>query len=308
MASNEETAAIGSVAGSHSPAIRPANGLVQLIRRNTAWLGFLGTVLVIYAGWIGRHERNITPEDGLGYALGIIGASMMAALLIYPLRKRLRSLRILGSTRHWFMAHMLLGIVGPVLILYHSNFSVSSLNSQVALFCTLLVAGSGLVGRYLYTQIHRGLYGEKTNLRSLVDEMQNSLEKITTSSPVLAEFQEQLTGFDKSVLEPPENLFQSTIRPFAFAFRTRWAYQRMSWKLRRAGAEEPASSRTFSAHEKQLVIGARRDLRQHLKQVRKIAHLNFFDRLFSLWHILHLPFFFMLVISAIVHILAVHMY
>ena len=51
-----------------------------------------------------------------------------------------------------------------------------------------------------------------------------------------------------------------------------------------------------AAHEKKLLIAARFALRQHLKQVRKVAHLNFFDRLFSLWHILHLPFFFMLVI------------
>jgi hypothetical protein len=308
VSSIEKTAAIGSITGRQAHATRPLKRFLQLVIRNKTWLGFVGTAFVVYAGWAGRHERNITAEDGLGYILGIVGASMMAALLIYPLRKRLRSLRILGSTRHWFMAHMVLGIAGPVLILYHSNFAVSSLNSQVALFCTLLVAGSGIIGRYLYAQIHRGLYGEKTNLRSLVNDMQHSLEQITASSPVLAGFQEQLAAFDKSVLEPPENLFRSTIRPFSFAFSTRWAYLRMSWKLRRAGAHASASSKSFSAHEKRLVIAARRALGQHLKQVRKVAHLNFFDRLFSLWHILHLPFFFMLVISAIVHILAVHMY
>ena len=308
MSSIEEAAVIGSTAVNKRPTTWPFNGLLQLITRNATWLGFLGTVIVVYAGWTGRHERNITAEDGLGYALGIVGASMMAALLIYPLRKRIPSLSILGSTRHWFMLHMVLGVIGPVLILYHSNFTVSSLNSQVALFCTLLVACSGIVGRYIYAQIHRGLYGEKTNLRVLVKDMQQSLEQITASSPVLAEFQEQLTTFDESVLVPPENLFRSMMRPFAFAFRTRWAYLCMSWKLRLAGVHSPAGSKSLSPHEKGLIISARRDLRQHLKQVRKIAHLNFFDKLFSLWHILHLPFFFMLVISAIVHILAVHMY
>jgi hypothetical protein len=308
MSSIEETAVIGSTVVNKAPTLRPFNNLLQLIRRNATWLGFIGTAFVVYAGWIGRHERNITAEDGLGYALGIVGASMMAALLIYPLRKRLPSLRILGSTRHWFMLHMVLGVVGPVLILYHSNFTVSSLNSQVALFCTLLVACSGIVGRYIYAQIHRGLYGEKTNLRVLIDDMQQSLEEITASSPVLAEFLEQLATFDESVLKPPENLFRSMMRPFAFAFRTRWAYLCMSWKLRLAGTHAASDSKSLSAHEKKLFSSARRDLRQHLRQVRKIAHLNFFDRLFSLWHILHLPFFFMLVISAIVHILAVHMY
>jgi hypothetical protein len=308
MASTEETAAIGSVTGNATRATRPFNSLARLIRRNSAWLGFLLTTALVYVGWMERHERNITAESGLGYILGIVGASMMAALLIYPLRKRIRSMRILGSTRHWFKMHMLLGIIGPVLILFHSNFAVGSLNSRVALFCTLLVACSGIVGRFLYAQIHRGLYGEKMTLRSLVSDMQQSLEQIIASRPVLAEFQVQLADFDKSVLEPPENLLRSAIRPFSFAFTTRWAYLRMSWRLRRAGTQSSATSKPFSVQEKRLVMGARLDLRQHLKQVRKIAHLNFFDRLFSLWHILHLPFFFMLVISAVIHILAVHMY
>jgi hypothetical protein len=30
--------------------------------------------------------------------------------------------------------------------------------------------------------------------------------------------------------------------------------------------------------------------------------------LFSLWHVLHVPFVFMLVISGIVHVISVHMY
>jgi len=291
---------------SNSPSFPRFRRIVRFIRPRLAWLGFLGITLVVYAGWVGRHERNITAENGLGYALGIVGASMMAALLIYPLRKRIPSLRVLGSTRSWFLAHMLLGIIGPVLILYHSNFSVSSLNSQVALFCTLLVAGSGLVGRYLYAQIHHGLYGEKSSLRSLIKEMQQSLISITASGPAKDIFLEQLAEFNKSVLEPPSDVLQSATRPFSYAFKTRWAYLKMSMSLRK---QISANADSASNHdEKRKVQAVRRDLLRHLKQVRKVAHLSFFERLFSLWHILHLPFFFMLVISAIVHIIAVHMY
>ncbi|MCP4046009.1 MAG: pyridine nucleotide-disulfide oxidoreductase [Gammaproteobacteria bacterium] len=280
----------------------------RFIWNHLAWFGFVGTMLIVYLGWDGRQERNIAAESGLGYYLGIVGASMMAALLLYPLRKRIPSLRVLGPTRIWFRVHMLLGIIGPVLILFHSNFTVGSLNSRVALFCTLLVAVSGLVGRYLYAQIHRGLYGEKTNLRSLVDEMHSSLEQISTSDPVLEQFLKQLTAFDESVLQPPENFFRSTLRPIVFAFRTRWAYLRMSWAIRQTAKPASVGSEQFFTHQKKLVTVARQNLRLHLKQVRKVAHLRFFDRLFSLWHILHLPFFVLLVISAAVHIFAVHMY
>ncbi len=304
----EETADITNVSDGRDAFLESFKSIARVIRSRSAWLGFLSTSLILYAGWIGRHERNITAEYGLGYALGIVGASMMAALLIYPLRKRIRALRLLGSTRRWFQAHMLLGTIGPVLILYHSNFSVSSLNSQVALFCTLLVACSGVVGRYLYAQIHHGLYGEKSSLRSLTAEMQQSLENITASGPVLEDFLEQLAVFDESVLKPPSDVLQSMARPFSFAFRTRWAYLRMSLKLRKQMAANAVSTGSPNREEKKKVQTVRRNLRRHLSQVRKVAHLSFSERLFSLWHILHLPFFFMLVISAIVHIIAVHMY
>lgn len=308
MASIEQTAALKESVGVHQLAVQATGGLKNLIRHNAALLGLVVTAVALYAGWAGRHERNITAEYGLGYALGIIGASMMAALLIYPLRKRIRALRVLGATRYWFMSHMVLGIIGPVLILYHCNFSVSSMNSRVALFCTLLVAGSGLVGRYLYAQIHHGLYGEKVNLRSLVGEMQQSLAQITVSGPVAASFLEQCSEFSNAVLEPPKSVFHSAMRPCAFAFRTRWAYLQMSWKLRKSGSHQSASTGSYSTQEQRMSLAGRREVRQHLRQVRKVANLSFFERLFSLWHVLHLPFFFMLVISAIVHILAVNMY
>ena len=95
---------------------------------------------------------------------GIIGGSLMLLLLLYSLRKRWSWLRFLGPTPSWFRAHMVLGILGPLCILYHSNFSTGATNSNVALFCMLTVAGSGLVGRYIYAHIHHGLYGRKLQL------------------------------------------------------------------------------------------------------------------------------------------------
>jgi hypothetical protein len=101
-------------------------------------------------GWYKSEDGDITPETGTGYWLGIAGASALLLLLVYPLRKRIRSLRSLGSVSAWFRLHMILGIIGPTLILFHSNFKLGSLNSNVALFSMLTVAASGLIGRYLY--------------------------------------------------------------------------------------------------------------------------------------------------------------
>lgn len=80
----------------------------------------------------------------------------MLLLILYPLRKRFRILHGLGRVTSWFRIHMVLGILGPTLIILHSNFKIGSLNSRLALFTMLVVVASGIVGRYLYSQVHKG--------------------------------------------------------------------------------------------------------------------------------------------------------
>ena len=47
-----------------------------------------GVLAAIVAGWLDRGDDGLDPEHGLGYALGIIGGTMMLILLAYPVRKR----------------------------------------------------------------------------------------------------------------------------------------------------------------------------------------------------------------------------
>jgi hypothetical protein len=42
--------------------------------------------------------------------------------------------------------------------------------------------------------------------------------------------------------------------------------------------------------------------------VRRAAQFATFEKLFSLWHVVHVPFLCMLVITAVIHVVAVHAY
>jgi hypothetical protein len=122
--------------------------------------------VVLLFGYGAPLERYITPARGWGYTLGIIGASMLL-LLIYPARKRVAWLGFVGGVPGWFRVHMLLGTLGPLCILFPANLSLGANNRNVALFCMLTVAGSGVIGRYLYTRIHARLDGGQSNLGEL---------------------------------------------------------------------------------------------------------------------------------------------
>jgi hypothetical protein len=57
----------------------------------------------------------------------------------------------------------------------------------------------------------------------------------------------------------------------------------------------------------QLAEGRARIKRYH-SALRRTAGLAVYERLFAAWHVLHLPLFYMLIFTALIHVVAVHLY
>jgi len=277
-------------------------------RQSNAFYGYSLTVIAIGVGWLLRDFGLIDPKDGLGYWLGILGGSMMLVLLLYPLRKRFRVLRFLGHTAHWFQIHMILGVVGPILVLYHSNFHLGSFNSQVALYCMLLVAGSGVIGKYLYAHIHNGLYGGKADLNELRNNLSRSLEEnygLATLLPRLASKLEALAAEAQGCsitgsLSMRKSLSWSLKKYVVWISLLRAAHR----ELRVRASVSPTVARDFHRLRK----ASSTYIRNLVQLTARVAQFTLFERLSSLWHVLHMPLFFMMIISALLHVLAVHMY
>jgi len=273
-----------------------------------AFLGLLLAASAIYIGWQGRDTRNLSAEDGLGYALGILSVLCILTLLVYPLRKRIRLLRFIGPVRNWFRTHMILGIVGPLLAMYHCNFQLGSFNSRVALFSALIVAGSGIVGRFLYTKIHRGLYGRKTNLKELLAEVKLTGPEGGQAATYVPELMKRIKAFDHDVLKPPTGILDSVILPIRLNVQTRTKYHELMWMTRRRLIAERVKSPLVAEHQKGLERATRKYVRNHLQHVRRVAEFSAYERLFALWHKVHLPFFFLLVVTTLIHVFVVHFY
>ncbi len=208
--------------------------------RTAAQLGYGVAALAVFVGWLyTRYYPIVDAQDGFGYWLGITGASLMATLLLYPLRKRVRFMHVLGATRHWFRMHMIFGVLGPVLILYHCNFAFGSLNDTVALACTLLVAISGLVGRYVYAKVHVDLDGHRATLGELSAKARITARIVRRRRALVPQLLERLTAYDQVVLTPPRSAIASLLLPMKLAVQTRWTATRLIWyargQLRAAG-------------------------------------------------------------------------
>jgi hypothetical protein len=274
-------------------------------RLDPGWWFVLATVALLAWGYRYPTERYITPQSGAGYALGILGGSSMLLLLVYPLRKRVRALSFIGTTKRWFQAHMVLGIVGPVLVLFHSNFSLGATNSNVALACMLVVSGSGLFGRYFYAHIHHGLHGRRASLAELKDYAEK-LRWVTTSVEFLPDLVARIEMEERGVVQRCERL-PLLARPPICALGTALARRR----LRRYVVQslQGAAGRSVDRGRRSgLVETAAGYIDDRLSATRRVIEFAAFERLFSLWHALHLPLFLMLLIAGVAHVVAVHVY
>ena len=289
-------------------AIGPADAKPMQRRTDTPVRLYILLALAILAGYLLRDISFITPESGLGYWLGIVGGSMMLALLLYPLRKRLRFLHIMGPTRHWFRMHMAFGLVGPLLILYHCNFQLGSVNSKVALYCMLLVAGSGIIGRHFYARIHRGLYGRKTSLRDLQQDLAASNEMSQGLATLMPELAARLDTMAEELQGCRVTQTLGIRRSLRWTFTHHVTHASLWLTARRELKHAALNSSVVQGNYSRLMRSASKFIRDYMAIVGRVAQFSFYERLFSLWHILHLPIFLLMVLSALFHVLAVHMY
>lgn len=288
----------------------PAADAQEMPRR---WLSrtdlfFIIAGVLAYLGWRLPTERYLSPETGLGYVLGIVGGILMLLLFLYSARKRIHWMNVFGSITKWFDVHVVFGVLGPLCILYHANFSLGSTNSNVALVCMLTVVGSGFIGRYIYSHIHFGLYGRKLSL----GELQASavrLRELSRSISFLPELVTRLEAEEKRLLGGGPRLpVVSLARPLAVFMSVAAARWRLRRYVRRSLRAAARTSPTLATERRRLKRAAASYIDKRLIATRRVATFEAYERLFSVWHVLHLPLILMLLIAGVVHVIAVHVY
>jgi Fe-S-cluster-containing hydrogenase component 2 len=91
---------------------------------------------------------------------GYVGAGLMLISILYAPLRRLRFFRRIASNTMWFDFHMMAGTMGPMFIILHSALKLDNWVSA-AFWSMVIVVVSGVVGRYLYTQVPDLLNGRE---------------------------------------------------------------------------------------------------------------------------------------------------
>jgi hypothetical protein len=154
----------------------------------------------------------------------------------------------------------------------------------------MIVAGSGLIGRYLDRSIHHGLYGGKIQFMDLYasskEEGGDKLFDLVQNK--LPDLVERIKLIENDLIHQRDGIKRSL-----------WFYLSSRWKLR------TIRKRILNHYTPSPL---RRKILDRVWSLRSICNLGLNELLFSYWHLLHFPLFIMLVFSGITHVVVVHFY
>jgi len=234
-----------------------------------------------------RHPGYWVWKSGgsMGHTLGAIGSLMMVLMLLYSVRKRIKALRRLGMLSRWLDVHIYLGVFGPLLVVLHSSFKVGGLVS-LSFWSMIVVATSGVVGRFLYLQIPRSRAGDELGLAAvekLDARLSDQLRRLGMSEATLRRFEDAIAppkerpGVLRALLElgVGDLRVRSRLRSFARSYQ---------------GGATGASDRF------------RRVLREKAVIHRRILLWDALHELFHYWHVLHKPFAVVMYLFMLVHV------
>jgi hypothetical protein len=274
--------------------------VAKLARRGELSLALALPLLFVAVFVYGRthwNERMYVAEEGLGYYLGLVGGILMLLATLYTFTKRMSFLRPL--LRYMLRIHIFFGITGPFLVLLHSTFRIGSLNGGIALVSMTLVFLSGVIGRYLYSKIHFGLDGRKAQVRDVNAAWDAAGHDFSTP---------RLETFQRRMLSPPADLLHASLRVLAYVAVSPWVVwhtrRELKEQLRAQAQRDGWDAHTLSAHWRD----SKRRLRTHFSLLKKVALFSAYERFFAFWLHAHVPLLYLLLLSGVVHVIAVHLY
>ncbi len=264
----------------------------------TAWVllglggrDYYGTDLAVRA--YAPAHRLLRPSGPAGQSFGLAGTVLMVMPFAYMARKRLSGMKGAGTLKYWLEIHLFCGIVGPVLVTFHTSFKFNGIIAA-AYWSMVTVMLSGFVGRYLFVRIPRSIRGNELT-RTELDERAHDLHDqlaLTIDSDLLMQ---EIEAFEATVVPGDatrRSLAEQLTGDVLFGRRLRAFVRRLESEGVPPAVREEIAGVT----------------RERVRLLRARFHLERTKELFQLWHVFHLPLVYLLLVIAALHIaLALYM-
>ena len=275
------------------------------------WVSMAVTAAALVAYAVHRPPEPPNGGTGVGYTLGTIGAVLILWLTAFGIRKRSYA-STLGSVQGWLSAHVYLGAALIVISTLHSGLQFGWNVHTLAWALTVLVAGSGMVGVWLYlrypeqmsrnraAQTRDQMLAELADVDRLCARQAAALGGTYADSITGARDGTALGGGAFNLLAGRDHsrvALPGAVQPLPNPSQSRL----LDW-LGAELAESTDGERTRQIHDLMALVGARRLL---LDRLRRDAQIRAW---LEAWLYVHVPATFALLAALVAHVVVVFTY
>lgn len=233
---------------------------------------------------------------GIWRIMGWTGSAMMLTLMLYSIRKRSHRLSGLAPLRHWLRIHIFLGLMGPLLIMFHTTFKFKGLVAT-SFWAMLVTVCFGILGRYIYSQIPRSLSGAKLKSND-IDKIVEGFDKDLGENIKGKKLSELLSSLSVPL---DDTLQMSPLKALAFYVVNDIKNFFRVFKLRSALKRESNMPR----EKRQETITL---LKQKSALIRRKNLLSSSQKLLDYWHVVHIPLAILMFTIMFIHIAAYYVF
>ena len=286
---------------------------MRIDRTHLPWLWFTVAAIVLSVVVYVPYARDGQAGGGtaIGLTFGVLALAMMVFAALLSLRKRFPIWRI-GRTRLWLKAHLWLGFLAGPMVLFHAAFHARGLLTNLLLWLTVMVIGSGVVGAWMQHTLpgkmfrevpYETIFDQIGVIRGqLVEEADRHAKNVTEmlapargagATVVLTmltvpELGEEVAAFDK--------FYASEVRPYLSA--ERGDATKLALYDRKVAVREFDNFRTVFPQAAWEPIGAMEEV---CEEKRQLDHQVKLHRMLHGWLLCHLPMSAALLLLALVH-------
>lgn len=250
---------------------------------------------------LSSKHAYLKPSGAIGLRLGMFGVLLFLFIFLYPLRKKWAWLGRQGSSRRWLDFHVLLGLLAPVVVTFHSSFKFSGI-AGVAYWIMIVVALSGVVGRYIYAQIPRSLNSAELSLQEAQEQSLRLATQLKNTGILSSRDVDGLLRLPDvrrvQSISLIGVLWRMLLFDLGFPFRIWRLRQKMLWSQRKWW-----SLVGLGRGENAVLEGAISMARDQTLLAKKIVFLSKSHRMLHLWHIIHRPFSYSFAVLASIHVI-----